>query len=429
MAGATIDLRAVAQQALAQMRAAGFEHAQVTASQTLQTEVSIAHDEPSLLRSTQAQSLSLLGIVDQRIASTELADFAPDAMRARMASLVEDARSAPRDEANAVSSGQSVRIAQGPLAPDLDLLTGKAAELLAFRAKETPQTFLRSAEAQHQSRHWHTLTSGGSDIAGSLGCYSLSAMGVGRQGGKSSSINFAAGYSHDLAAPVEQLFGLGRVMRELPRQVHTQPLGRKFTGDVILAPQAVGALIGWLLGQLGDMQLIAGSSLYRDRVGQPVASPLLTLRSRFDGPGVAAVSGDAFATPPVTLLDAGTLRALVPTLYGSRKTSLPHVPVAASGWEIVAGDAPLEEMIASVRHGAVVGRLSMGNPAANGDFSSIIKNSFLVEGGTVGPALTESMIAGNMAQMLLGIVGVSRECIDTGETRLPWLRIAGLHFS
>lgn len=427
--GSVTALQRVADQALAAMAAAGFDQAQVTAARARQSEVNIAHDEPSLLRSTDTQVLSLLGIVDGRMATTELVDWSADGMRERIAGLFEDARSAPQDAANAVSTGQRATIMQGPQQPDLDLLTGKAAELMAYRASRTPKAFVRSAEARHLLREWHTGTSGGSALAGSVGAYSLGAMGVGRDGGRSSSLNYTGGSSHDLDAPVQELFGLGRMLEDLERQVQTQPLGRRFTGDVILAPQAVGALLGWLLGQLGDTQLIAGSSLYRDSVGQDIASPLFTLRSRFDGPGVAAVSADAFATPDVTLVDAGRLRALTPTLYGSRKTGIAHLPVAATGWEIVPGDTPLAELVGSVRQGAIVGRLSMGNPAANGDFSSVIKNSFAIEGGAAGPALTESMIAGNMAQMLRDIVGVSRECIDSGDLRLPWLRIANLHFS
>ena len=47
----------------------------------------------------------------------------------------------------------------------------------------------------------------------------------------------------------------------------------------------------------------------------------------------------------------------------------------------------------------------------------------------VGPALAETMVAGNMARMLRDIVAVSRERIDSGGLALPWLRIANLHFS
>ena len=71
----------------------------------------------------------------------------------------------------------------------------------------------------------------------------------------------------------------------------------------------------------------------------------------------------------------------------------------------------------------------MGNPAPNGDFSSVIKNSFLIEGGTAGQALSETMISGNIARMLHDVVAVSVERIDTGALVLPWLRIGNLHFS
>lgn len=128
-------------------------------------------------------------------------------------------------------------------------------------------------------------------------------------------------------------------------------------------------------------------------------------------------------------MQAGKLLALTPSLYGSRKTGLPHVPIASAGWVIAPGAAPLAQMVGDVARGALVGRLSMGVPAANGDFSGVIKNSFMINGGELGPALSEAMIAGNMAQMLRDIVAVSAEVIDSGALRLPWLRISNLHFS
>src|SRR5690349_17823080 len=106
MMDAATNVRNTAEQALALMRAAGFEHAQVTASHTLMDELNVAHNEPSLLRSTDSRKLSLLGIVDGRVASTELVDLSPDSIRSRIGGLFVDAASAPQDSANAVSSGQ-----------------------------------------------------------------------------------------------------------------------------------------------------------------------------------------------------------------------------------------------------------------------------------------------------------------------------------
>lgn len=142
-----------------------------------------------------------------------------------------------------------------------------------------------------------------------------------------------------------------------------------------------------------------------------IASTLLTLKSRFDAPGVAA------------------LTRLTPGLYASRKTGIAHVPLAASGWEVEAGDTPREQMIAAVQRGALVDRLSMGNPAPNGNFSGVIKNSFAIDGGRVTGAPSETMIGGNIAQTLRDAAAMSAERIDRGDRLLPWLRIRGLHFS
>lgn len=423
-------LARIAEHALDAMRRQGFEHAQVTAATRELTELNVNHNEPSLMRSTATQKVALAGIVDGRKAATELSALDDAAVRERVAALFDEARSAPRDEANAVSAGQVAAIEQGPQAADEALLADKVAELLEFRARETPRMMVDEGFAAHTLARSHTLTSGGSTLACRIGWYAMSVFGTAREGSRSSSFNYTGGNAHDLAgAPAEAWFGIAEMLRETEAQIDTRPIAAKFVGDVVLTPEAVGSLLAWLHGQLGDVQLIAGSSLYRERVGERIASPLLTLESRFDAPGVAAVSADAFVTPPVTVLRDGVLTALTPSLYGSRKTGLPHVPTAASGWAVAAGATPRAEVIAGVQQGALVGRLSMGNPAANGDFSGVIKNSFLVEGGEVGPALSEVMISGNIARMLHDITAVSRERLDTGELLLPWLRIGGLHFS
>ncbi|MCF8210451.1 MAG: hypothetical protein K9K38_13785, partial [Rhodoferax sp.] len=376
---------------------------------------------------------------DGRKASTELSDLSPVALGEAAAALRSDAASAPQDAANAVSSGQSAVISRGPLESDLAALTDAAAELLEFRAAATPTMTIEEGVASHTCVDAQLLTSGGSHLACNLGWYGLSVFGTARGPGsdgtvRSSSFNYGGGETEDLrGAPASSRFGMDAMMRELTRSIDTRGVtdcfGSKFTGDVVLTPMAVATLLGWLHAQVSDMALISGSSVYRQRVGDVVASPLLNLDSRFDGPGVAAISADGFACAPVRLLSAGRLTTLTPSLYGSRKTGLTHVPTAASGWELGAGVTPLADLLRGVQRGAVVGRLSMGNPASNGDFSGVIKNSFAVHHGEVGSALSETMITGNVAQMLRDVVAVSTERIDTGGWCMPWVRVSGLHFS
>ena len=422
-------LRDQAERVLGWLREQGFDQAQVSAGMHRQCELNVAHDEASLMRSTEQSRLSLLGVLDGRRASAELGTFDSEAVRRAVAELFDGARAAPQDAANLVSAGQRARIVQGPLEPDPAGLADTMAGLLEFRARETPRFSIEEGVSAHHLSESCTLTTGGSDLAWRAGWVSLSAFGTARDGGRASSFNVAGGDAHSLqGVPAEACFGIGEMMRDTSQQIETQPLGAKFVGEVVLTPPAVGDLLDWLLGQLGDAQLIAGSSLYRERVGEMIAAPALGVRSRFQAPGVVPVSADACQAAPVELVRDGRLLTLLPSLYGSRKTGLPHVP-SVYGWEMSAGRESRSQLVAQVPKGAIVGRLSMGVPAANGDFSGVIKNSFRIEGGTAGAALSEVMISGNMARMLKDLQGVSRERLDTGSTVLPWLRIGGLHFS
>lgn len=426
---AAVSLGDSAAAALEQMRARGFDHAQVTASASRQDELNIADSEPSLMRTTEAYRLALTGIVGGRKAATELAELGGSAVREAIDELLAAAASAPRDDANTVSSGQAAKIVKGPQEADIELLTEKAHELLDFFHTDAPKVTVRESVVAHALARSHTVTSGGSRLEAQVGHHSMGVFGMARDGAKVSGFAYSGGTCHDIDRHAAEYFGMAQMLRDLEKHLDTRPVGDKFVGDVILTPTAVADFVSWFLGQLCDVQLIAASSLYRDRVGEAVGSPLLTLRSRFDAPGVNPFTDDAFVASPVEILRQGVLTTLTPSLYGSRKTGLAHVPTAAAGWEVVAGDQARDDLIAQTPRGALVGRLSMGRPASNGEFSGVIKSSFAINDGKLGSALSETMISGNVARMLLDVTGVSRERIDTGAFLLPWVRISNLHFS
>jgi len=218
------------------------------------------------------------------------------------------------------------------------------------------------------------------------------------------------------------------MMANSVQETRTEMIAEKFTGDVILTPMAVMDVIGWLLGQIGDIALLSQASVYQRSVGEMIAAPALTLRNNPQGAGQSPFNDEGFIVKPVTLIDAGRLTCQLPSFYGSRKLKLPHVP-AGNAWRISAGDVPRADMQASVGRGALVGRLSMGNPAPNGDFSGVIKNSFLLENGQRTKALSETMITGNVSQMLKDIAAISEEVSDFGGYQVPWLKVIGLRFS
>ncbi len=431
-------VREAAEQALQLMRRQGFDHAQVSVQKLRRSEVCVAHNEASMLRSTAAHKVQLVGLLDGRRAASEASAMDSDSVQTQVQELWANIASAPQDAANAVSSGQRLQhhrsgADEGALTIN-DTLAQAMADLLAWREANTPCVMLEEALAGHTLQHGCTLTSGGSELVTQMNWFDATAFalarGTGADSGKNSSFNSTGGTADSLLGrPIEQHFGIQGLMQALERQLDTRPFGARFQGPVVLTPLAVASLLQWLLGQLQDQALIDGSSVYLQRVGQPVASSALTLKSRFDAPGIAPLSADGFVATPVEPVTNGRLNLLTPSLYGSRKTGQPHVPVAGQGWELSPGSTPLADLLAQVPRGALVDRLSMGRPSANGDFSGVIKNSFAIEGGRLGHALSETMISGNVAQMLSDVQAASRERIDTGGWVLPWLLVPGLHFS
>ncbi len=425
----TADLKRFAMIALECMNEAGFDSAQVAVSVLTQDELNIAHNEASLLRSTEDYTVSLLGIIDSRKATTTLSELDEDAIAHGVKALYDRTLLAPQDGANAVSKGQTGHFEQGPQEADLDLLVRKTRELLEFRRSTAPKMILEEGGASHGLFREHVLTSEGSELSCSTGCYSLSAFGTAAEEGRCSSFNAAGGDANDISgAHATAYFGIAEMLTDTERQIDTRPIDGNFAGEVILAPAAVSDLLGWLLDQLGDRALISDASLYKGRVGEAIASPLLIVRSRFDAPGDAPYTGDAFVADPFDLVRDGCLGMLLPSFYGSRKTGIPHTP-AGDGWRIEPGETSKDDLVAGVKKGALVNRLSMGEPSANGDFSAVIKNSFIIDNGEVGPALAETMIAGNMSRMLKDISGISKEHLDKGSEDFPWIRIPNLHFS
>ena len=57
------------------------------------------------------------------------------------------------------------------------------------------------------------------------------------------------------------------------------------------------------------------------------------------------------------------------------------------------------------------------------------KNSFLIENGKIGPALSETMIAGNMADMLNRLRDISSEQVADGMMALPYMAFDGITIS
>ncbi|MBQ9733278.1 MAG: TldD/PmbA family protein, partial [Clostridia bacterium] len=126
----------------------------------------------------------------------------------------------------------------------------------------------------------------------------------------------------------------------------------------------------------------------------------------------------------------GVLKSFIMNKYFSNKSGMPRSGNTSIGNMLIpAGEDALEDIIKGIDRGLLVGRISGGKPAAAGDFSMVAKNSFLIENGKIGDAVSEVMINGNLADILNNIRGISREKEPDGGTSLPWMAFDGVTIS
>ncbi|MFN2376378.1 MAG: metallopeptidase TldD-related protein, partial [Candidatus Binatia bacterium] len=97
--------------------------------------------------------------------------------------------------------------------------------------------------------------------------------------------------------------------------------------------------------------------------------------------------------------------------------------VGAHRLEVDAGETAMADLVASGERAMWVGRYSGSTNPVTGDFSGVVKNGFLVEGGSRRP-VREVLIAGNVFEVLNRISALSRERLDIGGSALvPAIRI------
>ncbi|MBQ5365110.1 MAG: TldD/PmbA family protein, partial [Spirochaetales bacterium] len=214
------------------------------------------------------------------------------------------------------------------------------------------------------------------------------------------------------------------------KQLDQIKLDGKFTGSIICTPELFAELLMMVKGNfISDSVLIDGTSIWKKKIGKKVADEKLTFILKSHDKRIVAgerYTGDGFRTEDVPVIEKGILKNFTIGLYAAKKTKKPVTKNSSMDFVIKAGKTPLEQMIASVKKGLIVGGFSGGQPGANGEFSGVAKNSFYVEDGMIKGAVSEIMINGNLADALMNIRALSSEVLADGSMVAPYALIDGI---
>ena len=414
---------------------AGAEAACCEASNSETREFNVENGSFSLLRTLFDKGLTLTAYQGHKKGLVHANRFDEEAVAAAVADCLAVAQAGEPDEAwRLAPEAAQQTFTLGVPEPDMDLFFSRLQELLAEIAEQYPTIGVESMVALHRKNTIVYRNTNGACFHTLEGYFQVELEYVAHDGDLGSSIYYSVLTLDRLDRPLIELGSVKSDLDMVVRQVHTTPLEGKFTGTILLPPACLGDFLSSALSNFaGNNALLDGTSIWKEKLGKPVADPRITLQIAPLHPDIVCgerYTAEGFVSQDYSLIDRGVLKSFQLTDYVANKTGYPRASNTASGaYCMEPGDRTLQQIIAGIDRGVLVGRFSGGQPSANGDFSGVAKNSFLIENGVVTDALSETMISGNLDALLNHLVALSSETVRSGSTILPWAAFDGVTIS
>ena len=429
------DLKQLAAECLAKLKEAGADTAQARLSLSEKREFNIDGGEFSLFRTTFNRSLTLTAFRETRTGSVSLNSFEKEDIDRAVSDCMASVESDQPDPARGIAENQGEReLTYGVPEPDAEKFFSRTRELKEEIEKRFPSIIMEQMINSHDKTETVYADTNGNLFHLNYGSYQVDLMFSAHRGEKSSSFMGAGFATADLDTPLIEQGDIARVIGDVEKQIDTVPVAGSFTGTVIFAPDCLSDLLSCAIGNFATgAPLIDGTSIWRDKLGKEVAAPDFTLSLAPHDPAVVLpqqLTSDGYLTEDFDLIKNGVLESFVAGVYVSNKVGCPRSKNTATGWlTMPAGEKSLDDLVAGIEDGLFVYRFSGGQPANNGDFSGVAKNSFRIKNGKIADAVSETMISGNLADMLFHFVGASSERVTNGYSVLPFAAFSGITIS
>ena len=428
------DLKMIADKALAALKDNGADKAQCSVRFTETHEFNVDGGKFSLFRTLFDNSLTLTAVKDDKKGSVGINRLDDESIAAAAVNCLAIAESGAADPAWAFAEkSENGTFTEGSPEADLDLLFDRTEELMNDIKAQFPLILMEQMIVTHKKRHTVFKNSFGVEYEVLSGNYEIELMFSAHEGEKSSSFFGSGVYTDRLDTPFMELGTIREDLANVSKQLETKPLEGKFTGVAVLPPSSLGTFIGSALGNFtADGTLLDGTSPWKDSLGKVVADPAITISAApLDERIVCGerFTGEGFRSENYDIIKDGVLESFMLSGYVANKTGLPRAKNSSYSIVMKPGDTAYADIIAGIERGILVGRFSGGEPGTSGDFSGVAKNSFLIENGKITCALSETMISGNLGDLLKNVVAISSEVVCDGATVLPYVAFGGVTVS
>jgi PmbA protein len=201
---------------------------------------------------------------------------------------------------------------------------------------------------------------------------------------------------------------------------------------IVVENQCAGRLLGPLLGPLAGSALQQRRSLWDGKLGQRIASPLLTL---FDEPrtprslGATLWDSDGMAARRRPLLEEGVLRTYLVDPYYARK--LGWAPTGGSTHQLAwsHGTRGLDALIRGAGEGVLIQRFLGGNSNGTTGELSLGCGGRRIRGGERAEPLSEVNLAANIATLWTALAAVGNDPDPNSAAACPTCVFEGVQLS
>jgi PmbA protein len=427
---------------LKKARAAGADAADLLVAEGTEFSVTVRRGEVETLKEAGSKGLGIRVFVGQRTASSYTSDFSWPALQRLVEETVGMARVTGEDAAAGLPD-ETVP----PEDVDLALHDASPAELPTEerirRARAAEAVALETAGITNSQGATWGSGEGSVLLAntnGFLGSYRSSSVSLSvvpqaeRDGQMERDYWYTTGRGLSDLEPPEQVgrTAAERTLRRLgARQTPTCQV------PVVFDPETAAELMGALYSALSGYAVFRNATFLKDRAGQEVASPLLTLVDdgrRHRGLGSRPFDGEGLPTRRNVPVEKGVLRFYVCDSYSARKIGAQPVGSARRGIGggpsvgsgnlfFEPGQTPPEDILGSVEGGLYVTDLiGFGVNVVTGDYSQGAVGHW-IENGRLTHPVHEVTIAGNLNEMLRDVDAVGSDLVFRGSSASPTLRI------
>lgn len=217
--------------------------------------------------------------------------------------------------------------------------------------------------------------------------------------------------------------------------------GRSFKGRVLFSTEAFEEIfVDTLLAAVDGDEVHKGRSRLREKLGERVARDSFTLVD--DGTIAGAIGSAPFDREGVPhrrtpIVDGGVLKTFLYDGRSARRAGAASTGHAAGSARsqpsigttnvaVLPGELDDAALLREAGDALLVGRFSGSTDAVSGDFSGVAKGSFLVAGGERGRPVKETMVAGNVFELLERVVALGSRVHESYAFSSPWVLVDGV---